>query len=459
MELEEHDGDDSTTYETTATYRYEYDGQRYTGDRVAIESGADNIGDFQRRLYHHLRAAQDSRTAVTAYVDPDDPSRAVLNRELRAGLLALKGVFALVFGGVGFAVLFGPRAIAKKLANEQALRARFPAEPWHWRPEWSNGRIAGSARTAAYVAIAFAVVWNLVSLPAAFVVPAEIASGNTAAAIALLFPLIGLGLAAWAIRAWLQLRRFKVAALTLQRMPVALGGRLKGTIRVEAGGARDGRLRTRARVRRGMRARQRQEPPAGGTAPVAEALARATAPCQIGPTFTTIPVDVAVPAELPATTMEEGPDKIVWRLEVSGECAGPDFWSRFELPVFAGRRVTPLRRAPRRARARSAARWPRAQRTRHRLRAPAARRRSVDVPARPAQTRCHGDQRIRRCVDARIRRALRERCSGPRTHSVLVVRRGVHLVGAIVVAHRVPRDAGSRPAHARAPRLHHACAD
>jgi hypothetical protein len=106
VELEEHDNDDDrTTYKTTATYRYEYGGQRYTGHRVAIESGADNVGDFQRRLYRHLRAAQESRTAVTAYVDPDHPRRAVLNRELRPDLLALKGVFALVSGGVGFVLL------------------------------------------------------------------------------------------------------------------------------------------------------------------------------------------------------------------------------------------------------------------------------------------------------------------------------------------------------------------
>src|SRR5688572_25012634 len=47
VNLQEHDGDDATTYETTATYRYDYAGQTYTSDRVAIDSGADNVGDFQ----------------------------------------------------------------------------------------------------------------------------------------------------------------------------------------------------------------------------------------------------------------------------------------------------------------------------------------------------------------------------------------------------------------------------
>jgi len=334
VELEEHtDSEGDTTYETTATYRYEYAGTSYTGTRVAIDTGADNIGRFQHRLYYDLTAAHEKNTPVTAYVDPDDANRAVLNRELRPGLFALKGIFAIVFGGVGFALLFGARHAAKKLATEETLRVQFPGEPWRWRPEWANGRIAGSARAAAYVAIAFAVLWNLISLPAALIAPGEIADGNNAAAVALLFPLIGLGLAAWAIRAWLQLKRFKVPTLTLQRLPIALGGRLRGTIRVESevpvtadfglelecvetrtrGSGKNRRTEEKLLWQKQWRVPRHQ--------------------CQIG-SFTTIPVDVALPAGQPATTMEAGDGRITWRLEVAGQCPGPDFWSRFELPVF-----------------------------------------------------------------------------------------------------------------------------
>ena len=154
--LEEHHGDDSTTYQTTATYRYEYAGRTYNNNRVAIDSGSDNIGDFQQQLYYELRAAHERGATVTAYVDPAKPANAVLNRELRFGMLALKGVFAFVFGGVGFGLLFGARYGAKRLAAQNALREQFPDEPWRWRPEWANGRIASSARGAAYVAIGFA---------------------------------------------------------------------------------------------------------------------------------------------------------------------------------------------------------------------------------------------------------------------------------------------------------------
>jgi len=336
VDLEQHDDDDgATTYKTTATYRYDYAGQTHTSHRVAIDFGSDNIGDFQQRLYYELRGARERGAPVKAYVDPNEPANAVLNRELRVGLLAIKGVFALLFGGVGFGLLFGARFGAKKLAAQNALREQFPDAPWRWRPEWANGRIAGSARGMAYVAIGFAAIWNLISLPMLFVIPDAIAGGNTVAAIGLLFPLIGMGLAAWAIRAWLQLKRFKVAMLTLDRLPVALGGRLKGTIRVEAAVpvTTDFRLdlacvetrtsgsgKNRERVERMLWQKQWRLP---------------RHQCQITTAFTTIPVDAPVPADQPATTVDDEPAEIAWRLDVTGECPGPDFWSRFELPVFA----------------------------------------------------------------------------------------------------------------------------
>jgi hypothetical protein len=42
-------------------------------------------------------------------VDPANPAQATLNRDLRWLVLTLQGVIALVFGGVGFGLLFGAR--------------------------------------------------------------------------------------------------------------------------------------------------------------------------------------------------------------------------------------------------------------------------------------------------------------------------------------------------------------
>src|SRR5215831_1343317 len=47
LDLASRSGDQSTTYQVRATYRYSFAGRSYTGDRVAIDGMADNIGSFQ----------------------------------------------------------------------------------------------------------------------------------------------------------------------------------------------------------------------------------------------------------------------------------------------------------------------------------------------------------------------------------------------------------------------------
>ena len=142
LDLEEHQGDDSTTYKVRATYRYSFGRQDFSGDRVAISGMADNIGSFHQDLYSRLSSAGN---AGTAYVDPAEPSSATLNRDLRWGLLALELGFGLVFGCVGFGFLLGGRYGFKKTAQERERAARYPGEPWRWRADWADGAIRSKA--------------------------------------------------------------------------------------------------------------------------------------------------------------------------------------------------------------------------------------------------------------------------------------------------------------------------
>ena len=94
-------GDDSDTYRAYARYTYRYQMQDYTSERVAIMGGSDNIGDFQSDLARQLELAHRMEQPVPAWVNPNDPGDAVLNRELRWNMLGFKMIFVLVFGGVG----------------------------------------------------------------------------------------------------------------------------------------------------------------------------------------------------------------------------------------------------------------------------------------------------------------------------------------------------------------------
>ncbi len=333
-------GGDTTTYQVRAMYRYSFAGHSYTGDRVAIARMADNIGSFQQDLYASLRQAQASGD-VTAYVDPARPSSATLNRDLRLLLLSFEAVFALAFGGVGIALGLGGTLGAKKLTEKRELEARYAAQPWRWRTDWATGNIRSSSRASAYGAAGFAALWNVVAIPTGIFVWPELEKGHYAALAGLLFPAAGAGLAFWAARQWLRARRIKAAALLLQRVPIALGSRLRGTVRVDgaADDAREFSVEVSCVEKHHARGRSGES---------SERIAwqnRWTIPrerCELAPTYASIPLDLPIPLELPPATASDAPDEVVWLLDVRADCRGPDLWMQFELPVFAGERAQDL---------------------------------------------------------------------------------------------------------------------
>jgi hypothetical protein len=278
---------------------------------------------------------------VTAYVDPAHPSSATLNRDLRPLLLAFEAVFALAFGGVGVALAFGGRIGARKLAEKRELQARYADQPWRWRADWAAGEVRSSSRTTAYGAAGFAALWNIVAIPTGIFVWPELEKGNYAALAGLLFPIAGAGLVFWAARQWLRASRVKGATLRLQRVPIALGSRLRGTIRVDgpADDAHEFSIELSCVEKHHARGRS------GESSERIVWQNRWTVPrerCEIAPTYASIPLDLPIPPDLPAATARDEPDDIVWQLDASAKCRGPDLWMRFELPVFAGERALDL---------------------------------------------------------------------------------------------------------------------
>lgn len=137
----------STSYHVTARYRYTVAGQEYEGDRVAISGGGDNVGDFQETLGERLEQALRDGQPVQVWVNPSQPADAVIDRSLRAGLLAFKMVFVVLFGGVGVGllvfVLRGGKPLGQRARNTAAagtpgklekipggVQMHFPAGRW-----------------------------------------------------------------------------------------------------------------------------------------------------------------------------------------------------------------------------------------------------------------------------------------------------------------------------------------
>ena len=93
------------TYRIDITFRYEFDGHSYTGNKYDLlrSSGSSNIGiDAMRRVVDSYHPGQQ----VTCLVNQQNPSEAIMTRELYIPMLIFTGLFGLGFPAAGLTMLY-----------------------------------------------------------------------------------------------------------------------------------------------------------------------------------------------------------------------------------------------------------------------------------------------------------------------------------------------------------------
>lgn len=241
-DVRSHDSDDGTTYSVDILYRYEVDGRTYRSNRYHFVSGSSSGYDGKRAI---VRAHPVGSTR-TCYVDPADPTQAVLQRgwasDMWFGLIPL--VFVLVGGGgiVGTVIYARRPRDASAKPWLPSLQRSAPASPY-----------APASRAAAPVAGAvtlrpttgrwkrllgmlfFAVVWN--GITSVFVVMAVNShlDGDPEWFLTFFiipFVLIGLGTVGGVIYSGMAMFNPRVT-LTVDRAAVPLGEPMRVTWQLE----------------------------------------------------------------------------------------------------------------------------------------------------------------------------------------------------------------------------------
>ena len=326
-----HSGDDSTTYEAFATYAYEVNGFSYSASRVGLSAGADNIGDYQQDTGGRLRSAWQASRPITVFVNPENPADAIIDREVRWGLIGFRAIFVLVFGGFGAGMMFWA---VKSPRKKDASDPKFVDRPWLANDAWQTSTIRSSSKTAMYGAWVFAVVWNAISAPLPFVIYGEVLDkDNFIALVGLLFPVVGLFLAAWAIRLTRQWQRFGPTPVSLDPFPGSIGAHVGGTIdvRLPYDAAHEFKLtltNLKSYISGSGKNRSRREKADWQDSQVAFAE-----PAGSG---TRLTFQFDVPPGLKES--EANPDNdsyYLWRLNVRAQLPGADFDRDFEIPVYA----------------------------------------------------------------------------------------------------------------------------
>ena len=243
---------------------------------------------------------------------------------------------AITFGGVGLGGIAAVLAGRRRLREQAALEASQPDSPWLWRPDWASGRILDASRVTMFAAWVFAALWSLISFPAGFLgVRAAIEENKPAALLALLFPLVGLGLLVWAVRSTLRYRKYGVSRLELSSVPCVIGRTMVGMVRAPARMQPDDGFQVTLSCVRLVTTG------GGEDRPTSERILWQEEQRVLGEssrTATAMETHISVAFRLPADAEpcdDSDPDsRVVWRLHLTGSMPGVDYQSHFEVPVF-----------------------------------------------------------------------------------------------------------------------------
>lgn len=306
------------SYQARATYRYRVEGAEYTGARVSLHGGSDNIGDFQRRTYDALERCRASGAPTTCWVDPGNPASAILVRRPRFELLVFFQVFVLLFGGIGLflasasvAAFFQPGlSPTGEAAGHGQLRMRGAAAH----------RVAGAVALAANGYTGW-FLWMAHAASAPEPLPGWL----------WLFALVGVLPAVVAGYLIGRHRKYGVSVFEVSPLPGAVGGTVGGTIRIPAQvEAPDGfevvfQCIYQYTTGSGKSSSTHRDVLWEESQHLAEA-------CSFGDE-SMVAVRFAVPDGLPATTASAGANGYYWQLKATAATPGIDYKAVFDVPM------------------------------------------------------------------------------------------------------------------------------
>jgi Protein of unknown function (DUF3592) len=208
------DGSDAGSNRVQARYNYEIGGKRYDGTRVGLVDGGDNIGDWQQAQFARLAGARQSGQPIQIWVDPNSPERAIVNRDIRWGLVLFMIPFAVLFPlislGASWVIYRTVRAPAESSTAPAILR--------------NNAReIASDSRANLKALWLGGILWSLIAFPIGFLFVSNHSILSPLAFFVAFFQLIGVALLWGAIRQTLNLYRHGDVTITLQPAEPSIG--------------------------------------------------------------------------------------------------------------------------------------------------------------------------------------------------------------------------------------------
>jgi hypothetical protein len=246
---------------------------------------------------------------------------------------ALPGIMGLVFTTVGVGIIVAGYLGRKAAAARNARMVAAPDAPWLWREDWASHRVEDGNRSASNGLWAFALLWNLIALPAAVAVIRQgVDADHRALWFVLLFPLIGLGLLAAAVHASMRSHRFGHSTLELVAVPVPVGREIAGRIRVPHAFVPQHGITVTLTCSRVVVTRSGKDS-STTTTPLWQDQQTIPGVIADGGGIS-IPFAIGIPADALPCDDSDPRDKIIWQLGAAAVLSGVDYDARFDVPVF-----------------------------------------------------------------------------------------------------------------------------
>jgi hypothetical protein len=321
----------NTSFQAVAAYDYEFEGRKFKGERVSIDSGSDNVGTFQQDAYQELKQHLREHKPFHCFVDPQKPSDAVLYRDLRGEMLAFYAIFATTFGAVGLGLI---TAVIAATRQTPTLKTDVPDDaPWTSRADWETGLISSSSSSKVVITTlaALAIYWSIAILPLLWKLPEILAHSRGWWKWSIfVFPLIDAVLVASTAYFLIRWRKFGESTLLLASTPGVIGGQLAGVVRTHKPVvSMDGfRLTLNCLDWLSTGNNSRSE------VSLWQDEQLVMEPMQGDGEGTAIPVLFAIPISCRETTRPGQSGEVHWRLDISARVAGVDYAAKFDVPVF-----------------------------------------------------------------------------------------------------------------------------
>jgi hypothetical protein len=241
----------------------------------------------------------------------------------------------LIFIGVSTLILstamFGMRTAR---ANAEQ-RDRNPDKPWLWRKEWADGVIVSHDSAKSMTFALFALFWNAIAIPSAWIAIERNAYRETPIVlVVLIFPLVGVFLFITAAYQLLRALKYRQSRLMLPHVPIALGTTCRGEIVTHVKDRPENGFNLKLTCMR------RTVTGSGKNRSIRETdiwrEEQVVSPSAVVPAMdgVRVPFTFNIPSDAPPTDESISDNQVVWRLDVRAETSGIDYASQFELPVF-----------------------------------------------------------------------------------------------------------------------------